>query len=211
MASPAKFSVLARKLSTSAIRQGQLVKTPLQVYGVGGRYATALYSAATKEKQLDQVNKELVEFQNLLKKDVKLADFVGNPVIRKQDKSGVLGKWMKEKKYSKVTENFVTMLTENNRVKELNDIFSSWNQIMGAHKGEVVSTITTATALDAAAKKSLETSLAGFIKKGETLNLTLKVDPSIISGMIVEVGDKYIDMSTATKVKTMTNLLKENV
>ena len=42
--------VLARSLSTSAARS-QMVQPPVQVFGTEGRYATALYSAATKKKE----------------------------------------------------------------------------------------------------------------------------------------------------------------
>lgn len=35
------------------------LKPPIQVYGVEGRYATALFSAASKQKKLDQVEQEL--------------------------------------------------------------------------------------------------------------------------------------------------------
>lgn len=35
------------------------LKPPIQVFGLEGRYATALYSAASKQKKLDQVEKEL--------------------------------------------------------------------------------------------------------------------------------------------------------
>ena len=38
-------------------------KAPIQVFGIEGRYATALYSAATKEKKLDAVEKELTGFR----------------------------------------------------------------------------------------------------------------------------------------------------
>lgn len=40
---------------------------------------------------------------------------------------------------------------------------------------------------------------------------SLKVDPSLLGGMVVEIGDKYIDMSTATKIKKMTEALREVV
>jgi len=36
-----------------------------------------------------------------------------------------------------------------------------------------------------------------------------QVDPALIGGMVVTVGDKYIDMSTATKIKTYTNLISQ--
>ena len=39
----------------------------------------------------------------------------------------------------------------------------------------------------------------------------LQTDSSIIGGMVVEVGDKYVDMSTATKVKKIMQSLKETV
>ena len=41
--------------------------------------------------------------------------------------------------------------------------------------------------------------------------LSLQTDGSIIGGMVVEVGDKYIDMSTVTKVKKIMQSLRETV
>ena len=51
----------ARMFSTSASAQAKLVKAPIQLFGVEGRYAHALYSAASKQKQLDSVEKELTK------------------------------------------------------------------------------------------------------------------------------------------------------
>ena len=75
--------------------------------------------------------------------------------------------------------------------------------------------------------KALQTVLNDFVKKDETLKIEMKViltiidhvnmfmlvkvDPSLLGGMVVEIGDKYIDMSTATKIKKMTEALKEVV
>lgn len=50
-----------------------------------------------------------------------------------------------------------------------------------------------------------------FLKGKETLQLTAKVDPSLMGGMIVSIGDKYVDMSVATKVKKYTELINTAV
>jgi len=39
----------------------------------------------------------------------------------------------------------------------------------------------------------------------------LQVDPAILGGMVVTIGDKYVDMSTASKIKMYTNVIKEAV
>ena len=38
-----------------------------------------------------------------------------------------------------------------------------------------------------------------------------QVDPSLIGGMVVSIGDKYVDMSMATKIKNYTNLIKQAI
>lgn len=78
-----------RQFSTSAAR-AKLVQAPIQIYGLEGRYAHALYSAASKEKKLDAVEKELNGFRDLVNKDKKLADYIGNPTINKFEKRGIL-------------------------------------------------------------------------------------------------------------------------
>ncbi|KAJ8883561.1 hypothetical protein PR048_015405 [Dryococelus australis] len=61
--------------------------------------------------------------------------------------------------------------------------------------------------LDETQRKDLEAALKGFMKQGQTLLLTSKVDPAILGGMIVSIGDKYIDMSIASKVKKYSELI----
>jgi F-type H+-transporting ATPase subunit O len=62
--------------------------------------------------------------------------------------------------------------------------------------------------LDDATKKELQTVLQSFAKKGENILLEMKVDPTLIGGMIVSIGDKYVDMSTASKIKKYTEVIK---
>ena len=54
--------IIQRTISTSAVR-GKLVHAPIQIFGLEGRYAHALYSAASKQKKLDSVEKELIALE----------------------------------------------------------------------------------------------------------------------------------------------------
>lgn len=53
--------------------------------------------------------------------------------------------------------------------------------------------------------------LQKFLKGNEVLQLTAKVDPSLMGGMVVSIGDKYVDMSVASKVKKYTELISAAV
>lgn len=53
--------------------------------------------------------------------------------------------------------------------------------------------------------------MQAFLKGNQSLKITSKVDPSIIGGMIVSIGDKYVDMSIASKVKLYTDVITSAV
>ena len=59
--------------------------------------------------------------------------------------------------------------------------------------------------------KELKATLQGFLAKGESLQLTTEVDPTIIGGMKITIGDRFVDMSMASKIKTYTDLIKLSV
>lgn len=46
-----------------------------------------------------------------------------------------------------------------------------------------------------------------FVKSNETIQLKASVDPTIVGGLVVAIGDKYVDMSVATKIKKYTDLI----
>ncbi|KAG5321229.1 ATPO synthase, partial [Pseudoatta argentina] len=185
-----------------------LLQPPVQVFGLEGRYATALFSAATKQKALDAVEKDLISFQGLLKKDTTLIDFIKNPSISRKDKVEAFKAIGNKSGMNPTTENLLALLAENGRLAKLNVIINLYKLLMAANRGEVVCEVITASPLDADIKTKLESTLKRLLKKGETALLTTKVDPSIIGGMIISVGDKYVDMSIASKIKMYTDLIE---
>lgn len=57
----------------------------------------------------------------------------------------------------------------------------------------------------------MEAALKMFVKSGQSIQIKTSVDPTILGGMIVSIGDKYVDMSTAAKIKRYSNLIQSSV
>uniref|UniRef100_A0A8C5SHR6 ATP synthase peripheral stalk subunit OSCP, mitochondrial n=1 Tax=Laticauda laticaudata TaxID=8630 RepID=A0A8C5SHR6_LATLA len=199
---------LEEKMAASVAGLG--LKPPIQIYGLEGRYATALYSAASKQKKLDQVEKELTRVLAVMK-DPKLSGIVMNPYVKTKVKQQVVNDLLLKEKLSPLTINFVKTLAENSRLPYTTGVISAFGKMMSAYRGEILCSVTTAQTLDEASLTELKTTLNGFLAKGETLKLEIKSDPSIVGGMIVSIGDKYIDMSTKTKIQKLSRIMQEVV
>eukprot|EP00118_Oscarella_pearsei_P024971 m.307230 g.307230 ORF g.307230 m.307230 type:complete len:215 (+) comp42037_c0_seq1:37-681(+) len=206
----AAVKLVRRGFSLSSVTR-DVVKAPIQVFGIEGRYAHAAYSAASRNKKLDAVEKELQNVKTLIGSHPDISAYLSNPVIKKTNKKVTLEELLKADKYSSITVNLFGCLAENNRLSRALGVIGAYEKLMRAHRGEVECTVTSAKALTAENMKSLQQSLKGFIEKGQTLKMDTQMDPSLIGGMIVEIGDKRIDLSISSKIKQLTGLLREAI
>lgn len=71
--------------------------------------------------------------------------------------------------------------------------------------------VITAKELDSSQRQKLESVLKSFVKPNEKVFISTKVDPSILGGMIVSIGDRYVDMSVASKIKKYTEIISATV
>nr|CAH8859975.1 unnamed protein product [Trichobilharzia regenti]CAH8859977.1 unnamed protein product [Trichobilharzia regenti] len=199
-----------RRLSTSSSNL-KLIQPQIQVFGVEGRYATALYSAATKQKSLDKTEKDLQLIKDTLSKDVKLREFCVDPSLQRSLKVTEIGRILSVLKVNDTTKNLFVTLAENGRLPKINSVIDKFNQIMTAHRGEVSCTVRTAKPLDKTSESELRNALSGFLKPGEKLQLTLEHDPSLIGGMVVAFGDRLIDLSIARKVRMLRDIIQQPI
>lgn len=132
-----------------------------------------------------------------------------NPYVKAKVKQQVVNDALLKEKLSPITINFVKTLAENSRLPYTSGVISAFGKIMSAYRGEILCSVTTAQSLDEANLTELKTTLNGFLAKGETLKLEVKSDPSILGGMIISIGDKYIDMSTKTKIQKLSRIMRE--
>lgn len=140
-----------------------MVKAPVQVYGVEGRYATALFSAASKNNQLDKIDSEMKVLHNLYQDDAKFREFVLDPTHDRKVKRDAIVAVLKKLGQSDTSQNFfgkffdgeflVTFLTahccaglvaENGRLPKLGAIAKSFATLMSAQRGEVQCEVCTA-------------------------------------------------------------------
>ncbi|XP_047421017.1 ATP synthase subunit O, mitochondrial isoform X2 [Sciurus carolinensis] len=213
MAAPAasRLSRQVRCFSTSVVRPfTKLVRPPVQIYGIEGRYATALYSAASKQNKLEQVEKELLRVAQLLK-EPKVAASILNPYIKRSVKIKSLNDMTAKERFSPITANLISLLAENGRLDNTQGIISAFSTIMSVHRGEVPCTVTTASPLPEAILSELKTVLKSFLSQGQVLKLEVKTDPAIMGGMIVRIGEKYVDMSAKTKIQKLSRAMRESI
>eukprot|EP00794_Sanderia_malayensis_P000616 gene616-1278_t len=199
-----------RRMSNGASAE-KLIKPALQVYGIEGRYAHALFSAASRKNQLSQVEGDLKKMKDLMTKDKLLTAFMMDPSINKMNKKNVLEKAFKDQKLNELVSNLFGALAENSRLAETEAIMGAFGKLMSSHRGEVQCTITSAKPLEQGHMKELTSALGGFIQKSETLKIDTKTDPSLIGGLVVDIGEYHIDMSIAAKVKKITKNLRDAI
>ncbi|KAJ4857510.1 ribose 5-phosphate isomerase A (phosphoriboisomerase a) domain-containing protein [Trichoderma breve] len=189
-------------------------KAPIAVFGLDGTYATALYTAASKTSTLDATAKELAKLGGILDKDAKLAGILSAPTLTPADKSAIVAELVKQAGASGATlKNFLDTLAENNRLGLLKGVTEKFGQIIAAARGEVEMTVTSAQALDPKTLSRLETAVAksSYVGQGKKLKVTNAVNPEIVGGLIVEVGDRTIDLSVSARIAKMNKLLTDNL
>merc|ERR1719402_901120 len=149
--------------------------------------------------------------QQLFKTDKVLDEFLRNPTIPRALKRDAITSVMGKKKASELTKNFFLAAADNGRLAKVDGFIDAFRTIMAAVRGEVICEVVTAKALDAALQKEVEGTLKSFLKPGQVIKLKSQVDPSIVGGMVVTVGDKYIDMSISSKLKLYTDLINQPI
>ncbi|KAK9800887.1 hypothetical protein WJX73_006159 [Symbiochloris irregularis] len=187
------------------------VPLPTQVYGLAGKYAAALYTAGFKADLLDEIEDDLIDVWNTAADSENFRKFLKDPSIPKKEKAASLDAILKDLEIGDLTRNFFGVLAENNRLHEIVRITNAFETLLAADRGEVTATITTATALQPQDLDEIKSGLTSVLEEGDTLIVQQKVDPAIIGGVIIDVGDKHIDLSIQSRVKRIQQLIIETV
>lgn len=187
---------------------------PVAVFGLDGTYATALYTAAVKSSSLDPTAKALNSLAAIVEKDPKLSTILHAPTLSAEDKSAIVAELAKQSGANSPTvKNFLDTLAENNRLGLLKGVCEKFGEIMSAARGEVEMKVTSAQPLDNKTLNRLETAVSksSYVGQGKKLKVTNEVKPEIVGGLVVEIGDRTIDLSVSARIAKMNKLLTDSL
>jgi F-type H+-transporting ATPase subunit delta len=177
------------------------------VSGVSGRYATALFELARDTQSVDAVLADLDQFDRLLAESSDLKRLVRSPVFSADAQMKALNAVLEKAEISGVSANLLKVLTANRRLFAVADVIRAFRALVAKFKGEATADVTVAEALSDSNLDALKAALNSVTGKDVTLNV--KVDPSIIGGLVVKLGSRMVDSSLRTKLNSIKHAMKE--
>lgn len=173
---------------------------------VAVRYADALVSLADKAGGLDKLGEDLEVVSTAVAEHDGLRQALESPTVPSSKKHAVL-KGIFEGKVSSTILNFLYVLVDKKREEYLGTILEVFQERLREARGEVACHVSSAKPLTSAVRKDLEKSLNEF--SGKKVQLTEEVDPGLLAGMVVTVGDRVIDTSFRNQLREIEDRLSK--
>jgi F-type H+-transporting ATPase subunit delta len=177
------------------------------VSGVSGRYATALFELARDEKSIDAVKADLERFDAMLLDSADLKRLVRSPVFSSDVQSRALSAVLDRAGISGISANFLKVLTANRRLFAVDQVIRAFRALVAKFKGEATADVTVAEKLSDKNLDALKAALKSVT--GKDVSLNVKVDSSIIGGLVVKLGSRMVDSSLRTKLNSIKHAMKE--
>lgn len=161
------------------------------------RYAKAIIDLATEQNSLEEINSDMEFFVRTIKANPQLNAVLANPIIYHDKKIKILEQLFGGK-VNKLTIDFFKIMINKGRAEVLYVAAQEFLNQYDVKKNIIKATVVSATALSEENKKTIIAELQK--STGGTIKLTATVDPNLIGGFVLTVGDKQIDTSVASNL-----------
>jgi F-type H+-transporting ATPase subunit delta len=162
-------------------------------------YARSLFEVAKEQDKLDVVREQLGQFADALDGDRELSIYFFSPYFSTPEKKDGLGKLLED--VDPVVENFLSLLIENHRMPAVFRVRREYDALWEEENRLLPVTITSAVALDEATVKSIGDAIGR--QTGQQVELTANVDPDVLGGLIVRVGNSILDASIRNRLENL--------
>lgn len=171
---------------------------------VGRLYAEAMLGLAEERGQSDALLDELRELVEFLDRSPKVEHFLASQMVDEEGRARVLDDLFRGQASDLLLDS-LQVINRKGRLGQIRAIAESYRIALRDLRGEVDVRVRTAVPLDDAQRTRLQDVLAASTGKKPTL--IERVDPSLIGGIVVEVGGKKFDASVASRLHDLSEAL----
>jgi F-type H+-transporting ATPase subunit delta len=176
-------------------------------FRVASRYAKSLLDLAEEKGTLEQVRQDMQLFTKTAEESRDLRLLLKNPIVKSDKKHAILDAIFGGK-VSELTSKFFEIIAKKNREAVLESVAAEFETQYNLRKGIQTATVVTAVPLDAALRGQFQQMVAN--KTGKTIQLEEKVDPSLIGGFVLTIGDTQVDDSIKSSLQRLRNKFNDN-
>jgi F-type H+-transporting ATPase subunit delta len=182
-------------------------QTGTVVSGVAGRYASALFDLAREQRVIDVVLADLDRFDALLRESPDLQRLVKSPVFTAEEQERAVGAIMEKAGIGGFAGNFIRLVAANRRLFALPDMIRAYRTLVAEHKGIVRAQVSVAEQPSERVISDITSALRDVAKA--EIDLDIRIDPSLIGGLVVKMGSRMVDASLRTKLNSIRLAMKE--
>jgi len=171
------------------------------------RYAKAILNLAKEKGLASEVNDDMMLIHSTIEENQDLEIMLNSPIIKSKAKKSVLTEIF-SKKVNGITMGVVDLLIENKRLPLLNLVAIEYTVIYEFLQGIEVAQITSAVPLTDKLEKEILKKIQTSV--GREVSLKNIIDPSIIGGFVLRIGDKQYDSSVSYRLKDLLSQFEDN-
>jgi F-type H+-transporting ATPase subunit delta len=168
---------------------------------VSFQYANALADIALAQGAGEPAARQLQDFAATYRDSAELQTFLGNPAVSAEDKRGVLDKIAGRMGASKIIRNFLFVIADHRRAHEIPEIAAAFLEVIRQRQGITEAQVYSAVRLSEAQKGEITQTLARLT--GKTVDPNYFIDPELLGGVLVRVGDTVYDGSLRNRLAQM--------
>lgn len=177
----------------------------MNVTDLANRYARAAYELAVDNRTQDKVFSDLRELEIAFSKDESIHEFLTNPLIPVSARVSALEKAMAGKGVAKEAHDLIVLLARRDRMGVFKQVVSAYEKQADAANKVCRGTVRSATTLSQDERGRIESTVEKVL--GKKVIMTYRVDPTVIGGLIAQVGSYTFDDTIASHLRRMNDEL----
>ena len=171
------------------------------------RYSLALFELAEESNSIKEIEDQSFALIDLVSKNEELNYFIKNPTNSKEDQQKITIKISEQFKLNQLLTKFLCFLISKRRFFYVEKILKDFTETCSKKRGEIKAELIAAKEMSENEINNIKDDLVkSFDSK---INLNFKNDPSLIGGLIIQVGSTMIDTSIKNKLKKIENKMIE--